>query len=96
VLGRVFKSGNSMAVRIPKELAFAETNQEVETERIRNSLGVCPLDEQTRDLMDGETRGEMRLFVIDSGNCALCLFSPEKPWPIPNKLPARHRNLYLP
>jgi antitoxin VapB len=38
VLGRVFKSGNSMAVRIPKELAFAETIREVETERIGNTL----------------------------------------------------------
>jgi virulence-associated protein VagC len=93
VLGRFFKSGNSMAVRIPKELAFAQTIQEVETERIRNSLGVCPLDEQTRDLMDGETRDEIRLFgqgnrgrttVVydDSGHRVLCLFSPEQPWSV--------------
>jgi antitoxin VapB len=38
VLGRVFKSGNSMAVRTPNELAFAENIQEVETERIGNTL----------------------------------------------------------
>jgi virulence-associated protein VagC len=64
VLGRFFKSGNSMAVRIPKELAFAETIQEVETERIGNTLGVCPLEEQTRDVTDGETRDGLRLFMM--------------------------------
>jgi virulence-associated protein VagC len=44
-----------MALRIPKELAFAETIQEVETERIGNALGVCPLEEETRDVMNGKT-----------------------------------------
>ena len=76
MIGRVFKRGNFMAVCIPKELAFSETIQEVETERIRKSLGVCPLEEQTRDVMNGETRGGLWLFMIDSGNCILCLFSP--------------------
>lgn len=30
---RVFKSGNSLAVRIPKELSFGDAPQEVEIER---------------------------------------------------------------
>ena len=41
MLTRIFKSGNSLAVRIPKELAFEDTIQEVEIERIgvlRNSF----------------------------------------------------------
>jgi hypothetical protein len=74
-----------MAVRI-KRLAFAENIQEVETERIGNTLGVCPLEEQTRDVTVGETSDGLRLFMIDLGNCVLCLFSPEKPWSVPNKL----------
>jgi antitoxin VapB len=42
-----------MAVRIPKELAFADDIQEVEIERIGNSLVVRPVEEQTlADLMD--------------------------------------------
>ena len=40
MLTRVFKSGNSLAVRIPKELAIVEASQEVEIERIGNTLVV--------------------------------------------------------
>jgi len=35
---RVFKSGNSLAVRIPKELGFVDAAQDVEVERIGNTL----------------------------------------------------------
>ena len=53
MLTRVFKSGNSMAVRIPKELAFADNIQEVEIERIGNTLVVRPVEPQTlADVMD--------------------------------------------
>jgi antitoxin VapB len=42
-----------MAARIPKELAFADDIQEVEIERIGNTLVVRPVEEQTlADLMD--------------------------------------------
>lgn len=44
---RIFKSGNSLAVRIPKELAFAESVQEVEIERIGNTLVVRPVVQET-------------------------------------------------
>lgn len=38
MLTRVFKSGNSLAVRIPKELGFVDTAQDVEVERVGNTL----------------------------------------------------------
>ena len=37
---RIFQSGNSLAVRIPKELGFAEVAQEVEIERVGDALMV--------------------------------------------------------
>jgi len=47
MLTKVFKSGNSLAVRIPKELAIAEASQEVEIERIGNTLVVRPVVRET-------------------------------------------------
>jgi antitoxin VapB len=47
MLSRVFKSGNSMAVRIPKELAILSAAQEVEIERVGNTLVVRPLEQQS-------------------------------------------------
>lgn len=47
MLTRVFKSGNSLAVRIPKELAIVEAAQEVEIERVGNALMVRPVEPQT-------------------------------------------------
>jgi antitoxin VapB len=38
MLTRIFKSGNSLAVRIPKELAFASEAQDAEVERVGNTL----------------------------------------------------------
>ena len=38
MLTRVFKSGNSLAVRIPKELGFVEAAQDIEVERVGNTL----------------------------------------------------------
>jgi antitoxin VapB len=53
MLTRVFKSGNSLAIRIPKELAIAEASQEVEIERVGNTLVVRPVEKKTlADLMD--------------------------------------------
>jgi antitoxin VapB len=40
---RVFKSGNSQAVRIPKELNFPADLSEVEIERQGNALVIRPL-----------------------------------------------------
>ncbi|MDP2821187.1 MAG: type II toxin-antitoxin system VapB family antitoxin [Sulfuritalea sp.] len=47
MLTRIFKSGNSLAVRIPKELAIAEASQEVEIERVGNTLVVRPVAQKT-------------------------------------------------
>jgi antitoxin VapB len=38
MLTRIFKSGNSLAVRIPKELGFADEAQDAELERVGNTL----------------------------------------------------------
>lgn len=47
MLTRIFKSGNSLAVRIPKELAIAGASQEVEIERVGNTLVVRPVEPQS-------------------------------------------------
>lgn len=53
MLTRVFKSGNSLAVRIPKELAIVQASQDVEIERIGNTLVLRPVEHQNLDdLMD--------------------------------------------
>jgi antitoxin VapB len=38
MLSRIFKSGNSQAVRIPKELQFPRSDIEVEIERVGDAL----------------------------------------------------------
>lgn len=40
---RVFQSGNSIAVRIPKELAIVTPSQDVEIERVGDSLVIRPI-----------------------------------------------------
>ena len=40
---RVFKSGNSQAVRIPSELAYDDVGQEVEVERKGDTLLIRPV-----------------------------------------------------
>ena len=47
MLTRVFKSGNSLAVLIPKELAIVEASQEVEIERVGQSLVIRPVVHET-------------------------------------------------
>lgn len=43
MLTRVFKSGNSLAVRIPKELAIVEASQDIEIEKIGDTLVLRPV-----------------------------------------------------
>lgn len=53
MLTRTFKSGNSLAVRIPQELAFIDAAQDVEIERVGNTLVVRPrVQETVGDLTD--------------------------------------------
>ncbi len=47
MLTRVFKSGNSLAVRIPKDLAFVDSAQDVEVERVGNTLVLRPVVQET-------------------------------------------------
>jgi len=47
MLTRVFKSGNSLAMRIPRELGFVDGAQDVEVERVGNTLVVRPVVQQT-------------------------------------------------
>lgn len=47
MLTRLFKSGNSLAVRIPKELAFIDAAQDVEIERVGNTLIIKPQQQKT-------------------------------------------------
>jgi antitoxin VapB len=43
MLTRVFKSGNSLAVRIPKELAIIQPSQDIEIEQVGNTLVLRPI-----------------------------------------------------
>ncbi len=53
MLTRAFKSGNSLAVRIPKELAIIKAGQEIEIEQVGNTLVVRPVQKETlEDLME--------------------------------------------
>jgi antitoxin VapB len=47
MLTRVFKSGNSLAVRIPKELGFVDAAQDVELERVGNTLVLRLIEQKT-------------------------------------------------
>ena len=44
---RVSKSGNPLAVRIPKELAFVESAQNIDWERVGNTLVLRPVVQVT-------------------------------------------------
>ena len=47
MLTRVFKSGNSLAVRIPKELGFVDAAQDIEVERVGNTLVLRLIEQKT-------------------------------------------------
>ncbi len=47
MLSRIFKSGNSQAVRIPKELAFDVGMQDVEVERKGETLVIRAVSQQS-------------------------------------------------
>lgn len=53
MLTRVFKSGSSLAVRIPKELGFDEAGREVEIERQGDAIVIRPVRKRSlAGLMD--------------------------------------------
>ena len=47
MLTKVFKSGNSLAVRIPKELGFVDAAQDVEVERVGSTLVLRLVKQET-------------------------------------------------
>ena len=47
MLTRVFKSGNSLAVRIPKELGFVDAAQDLEVELVGNTLVLRRVAQET-------------------------------------------------
>ncbi len=61
MLTRVFQSGNSLAVRIPKELVFLAPSQDVEIERLGNTLIVRPVAQR---MLQG-LGDALRLFPAD-------------------------------
>ena len=44
MLTRVFKSGNALAVRIPKAFAIVEAGQQIEIEKVGNTLVLRPVE----------------------------------------------------
>jgi antitoxin VapB len=46
---RVFKSGNSQAVRIPAEIAYADTNIELEITRLGDVITIVPARASLKD-----------------------------------------------
>jgi len=47
MIGRAFKSGNSLAVRIPRELGVVEGPGEVEIERVGDMLVIRPVKKRS-------------------------------------------------
>jgi len=89
MLTRIFKSGNSLAVRIPKELAFGADVQEVEIERVGNTLVVRPREERTLSDLD-DLRAEFSPHFMPDGR----EFHEERDrdWTNPGKPSAAKRN----
>jgi len=48
---RVFKSGNSQAVRIPAELAYADTDIELEISRLGDVITIFPARNSLKDVV---------------------------------------------
>jgi antitoxin VapB len=46
---RVFKSGNSQAVRLPAEIAYADTNVELEITRLGDVITITPARRSMKD-----------------------------------------------
>lgn len=48
---RVFKSGNSQAVRIPAEIAYQDTDVELEITRFGDVVTIVPVRESMKDVV---------------------------------------------
>jgi antitoxin VapB len=64
-LPRVFKSGNSLAVRIPKELAFVEGAQDIDMERVGNTLMLRPVVRPVVQVTIGDLTLTLSMFSLN-------------------------------
>ena len=48
---RAFKSGNSQAVRIPAEIAYADTNVDLEISRLGDVITIYPAADSLKDVI---------------------------------------------
>ena len=53
---RVFKSGNSQAVRIPAELAYSNTDVDLEITRLGDVITIFPARNSLKDAVDALRR----------------------------------------
>ncbi len=53
---RVFKSGNSQAVRIPAEIAFPDMNAELEITRMGDVITIRPAESTLKDAVEALRR----------------------------------------
>ena len=65
MLSRIFKSGNSLALRIPKELAFAEGALDVEIERRGETPLIRPVSKATLGGVGKAFAAFPRGFMVD-------------------------------
>jgi len=65
---RIFKNGNSQAVRIPAELAFDTTETEMEIERVGDELRVRPLRRSLAGVLDRFARFDAAFMAEGRGD----------------------------
>ncbi len=49
---RAFKSGNSQAIRVPAELAYAKTDVELEITRLGDVITIFPVRDSVKDAVE--------------------------------------------
>ena len=64
ILPRVSKSGNPLAVRIPKELAFVEGAQNIDMERVGNTLVLRPVGRPVVQVTIGDLTLILAMFSL--------------------------------
>ncbi len=52
----IFRNGNSQAIRIPAEIAYPESQTEVEIERFGDELRICPIRRLLADVLERFSR----------------------------------------
>ena len=65
ILPRVSKSGNSLAVCIPKELAFVEGAQDIDMERVGNTLMLRPVVRPVVQVTIGDLTLTLSMFSLN-------------------------------